>query len=119
MTAASAASGPASSRCSTPFCSTATTVSGPHNRASHPAAPAVWWALTASSTRSTVAGAASGSSTTGTRTSIAGASGRDTTSVCGSARRAQKTTSPPACAAATPKVSPIAPGPMTATRISG
>jgi hypothetical protein len=37
----------------------------------------------------------------------------------GGARRAQTTSSWPACAAAAPKVSPMAPGPTTATRISG
>ena len=75
-----------------PFCSTATTVSGPHRADSQPAAPGVWWALTASSTQSAAPSTRAGSVSSGPGTDTADPSGSSTTTPS-SARRAQSSNS--------------------------
>ena len=114
-TVAPPASGSTSARCSTPFCSATTTVPGPASSASHGAAPAVWWALTASSTQS--ARPPAGSVTSGEESACGGSPSRSTVSRS-TGVRAHSTSPWPARSSAAANVTPIAPVPTTAMRIA-
>ncbi len=108
--------GPTSSRCSTPFWSTATTVSSRVSARRNGAAASVWCALTATSTTSTGV-AAFGSVSTGPGTISVPPPSRSTTSrSCGV--RPHSTRSAPARRTAAATVAPMAPGPTTATRVT-
>lgn len=107
-------SGATVSRCSTPFCSTHTTVAGPQSARSQPAADAVCVAFTASRTRSAGSRAPPGSVCTGPGTTTRPRGESSVSPVLGE-RPATNGVRPCSWSAAATVV-PIAPGPTTATR---
>ena len=90
-TVAGPASGATRASCSTPFCSTATTVSAPHNRSSQRTVPAVWCVLTASRTQG-MCSAADGSARTAPASAWSPAPPGSSTTGAGPGRRPHSAT---------------------------
>ncbi len=106
-------SGPTRSICSTPFCSTHTTVRSSHSRLNHPAASRFCVSLTASRTTSTGSSTSAGSVITGPGTTIGSLSSGLTSTWLRGVCPHNSTWCPAACRNAA-MVEPMAPGPMTA-----
>ncbi len=100
-------------RCSTPFCSTHTTMSGEHRAVSQGAMASVWVVFTATKTRSKGAAIAIGSVYTGPGTTISPSSVRSTSAEW--AVRPQTIGALPLSNRAAAIVVPMAPGPISAT----
>src|SRR4051794_18242076 len=115
-TATSPTSGPTRSTWSMPFCRTATVLRAPHSADSHPAAPAVWWAFTASRTQSAARSTAAGSVSNGPGTDTSDPSGSSTVTSSNARRPHSSSSWPPADCTAAAIAAPIAPTPTTATR---
>ena len=109
-------SGSTRSRWVMPFWRTTTSVSGPHAAASHGATSGVWWALVPSRTRWNGPVTAKGSVSTGTSHSIRSSSS-STAIVSNGVRAATASAISGRCRTAPATVSPIAPGPMSSTRV--